>query len=912
MKLFTASQIDQINRIAEKSKESLQPIKSVNVKSINSDLNEMSQKVIDYFKDSEAILITDQTSLHEYVTNCIKCGYAGIDTETTGLDRVHDTIVGASLYYPGGVECYIPSKHLVPIFDTPYKDQLTYEQIQAEFQRFADSNIKLIFANADFDLAMIYKDIKVDLSDVCYYDVILAWRCMKENELHNDLKSLYNKYCLKGKGDPMKFKDFFSPKLFPYCKPEIAKLYAANDAKITFDLFQFQLPYITKSHPKCKKAHLEAISDLVWNVELPLIKVCQNMHRTGVYLDKNVSEALIKRYGDKYDDAMEELSSMVQEIIEKSDYSTAYNRPFRTGKDFNPSSPKHVQYLLYTMMKINVGKDNAGTGKEILTDLNLPVTNQILKVRSLSVLINTFVKKLPNSTTSDSRIHAEFRQIGADCVTGDTIIPTKQGYFLAKELCEASEASPGNHIDVSDVDIVNMNQTYEKAQSVITYKNYPTIKITTEFGFIIEGTYNHPIMVSKYTSSDVDVLHNPNKLQNLWKDRYFKQLSDIKVGDIVEIPCNYLTVGSYQPTNFVLGPCYKGINSQATIPEYYDEPFAEFLGMYHADGSASFREGTYTIALSNDDNDVINRFDYLSEKLFNIKTCRYEKHSDKNEVESYINCMRICEMDKILSHGKQYKRIPKAIWKSPPSVINAYIRGMTLDSSVYYENSTNRVQFELSIINELDARLVQLHLASQGILCGWGWNQNKSFKSPRLKFNADNYILFRDRIGFVETKKIVNTDCCRKSCYKYRRIGNSFRVKVKHIEISNKDVYDLHVPYTHSFVANGIISHNTGRLSSAEPNMQNIPAHATDIRHMFRATAASKQSVECSYDESLDNISVSLSRWDKVYTDCGEKNVNDLVEGDLVKLEHDGKVVYRNVKHVEDSNSDACICNVIF
>lgn len=414
MKLFTASQIDQINKIAEKSKESLQPPKSVNIKTINSDLNEMSQKVIDYFKDSKAILITDQESLHEYVTNCIECGYAGIDTETTGLDRVHDTIVGASLYYPGGVECYIPSKHLVPIFDTPYKDQLTYEQIQVEFQRFADSDIKLIFANADFDLAMIYKDIKVDLSDVCYYDVILAWRCMKENELHNDLKSLYNKYCLKGKGDPMKFKDFFSPKLFPYCKPEIAKLYAANDAKITFDLFQFQLPYITKSHPKCKKAHLEAIADLVWDVELPLIKVCQNMHRTGVYLDKNVSEALIKRYGNKYDDAMEELSSMVQEIIEKSDYSTAYNRPFRTGKDFNPSSPKHVQYLLYTMMKINVGKDNAGTGKEILADINLPVTNQILKVRSLSVLINTFVKKLPNTTTSDSRIHAEFRQIGAD------------------------------------------------------------------------------------------------------------------------------------------------------------------------------------------------------------------------------------------------------------------------------------------------------------------------------------------------------------------------------------------------------------------------------------------------------------------------------------------------------------------
>ena len=444
MKLFTESQIDKINKIAEKSKETLSPVKSVNVKSINSDLNEMSQKVLEYFKDSDAILITTETDLHDYITKCIEFGYAGIDTETTGLDRIHDTIVGASLYCPGQPECYIPMKHLVPIFDTPYKDQLTYNQVNKEFQRFAESNIKLIFANADFDLAMIYKDLDVDLSDVCYYDVILAWRCMKENELHNDLKFLYNKYCLKGKGDPMKFKDFFSPQLFPYCKPEVAKLYAANDAKITYELFKWQLPYITKSHPKCQKAHLERIADLVWNVEMPLIKVCQQMHRTGIYLDKNVADKLMNKYNDKYEAAMSDLSSMVQEIIEKSDYSTSAKRPFRTGKDFNPSSPKHVQYLLYTMMKINVGKDNAGTGKEILTDLNLPVTNQILKVRSLSVLINTFVKKLPNSTTSDSRIHAQFRQIGADTGRLSSADPNMQNIpSHATDIRHMFRATPG-------------------------------------------------------------------------------------------------------------------------------------------------------------------------------------------------------------------------------------------------------------------------------------------------------------------------------------------------------------------------------------------------------------------------------------------------------------------------------------
>lgn len=412
---YSAAQLDDINKLAAKSSKLLEPTKSTTKKSINSDIAEMSQKVIDYFKDSPAILIESVSQLHEYVTAAIECGYAGIDTETTGLDRVKDTIVGASLYYPGGVECYIPMRHLVPIFDEPYKGQLSYAEVEVEFQRLADSDIKLIFANADFDLAMIYKDIHVDLCKVCYYDVILAWRCLKENEKDNALKVLYNKYVLRGKGDPMKFRDFFTPQLFPYCKPEVAKLYAANDAKITYDLFAWQLPYVTKDHPKCKKAHLESIADLVWNVEMPLIEVCQRMHRTGVYLDKDVAAVLMKRYNDERSKELEKLAGMVDEILEKSTtVSSIGKRPFTRGSEFNPGSPPHVKYLLYTVMNLPKGKNGESTDKAVLGEMNLPVTKQILKVRSLGVLISTFVDKLPKATTPDSRIHAQFRQIGAD------------------------------------------------------------------------------------------------------------------------------------------------------------------------------------------------------------------------------------------------------------------------------------------------------------------------------------------------------------------------------------------------------------------------------------------------------------------------------------------------------------------
>lgn len=452
MGLFSRAQIEQVNAIAEKSKASLEQTSAPKpTKGLNAQLKSMSDAVVEYFKDSPAILITSKEQLHDYITNMIKAGYGGIDTETTGLDRIHDTIVGASLYYPGGVECYIPSKHLVPIFDAPYNDQLTYDEIGEEFQRLADSDIRLIFANADFDLSMIFKDLKVDLIKNCYYDVILAWRCLKENEKNNQLKVLYNKYVLKGAGDPKTFSDFFPVKLFPYCKPAVAKLYAANDAKITYELFKWQLPFLLKDNPKCKNNHLEAIADLVWGVEFPLMGVCQKMHRDGVYIEPSMAEMLNRKYIPISNAELAKLHGMVQEILDNPKYSTRVKRPFMRATDFNPESPPHVAWLCYDLMKLDSGRSGRATGKEILSTFNTPVTAQILKCRSLNVLISTFVKKLPNAVGADGKIHCTFKQIGADTGRLSSADPNMQNIpSKAGDIRRMFRAAPGHVLMSSD------------------------------------------------------------------------------------------------------------------------------------------------------------------------------------------------------------------------------------------------------------------------------------------------------------------------------------------------------------------------------------------------------------------------------------------------------------------------------
>ena len=905
--LFSPVQMDQINAIAARSKEVLKPIKvSKSVTSSQHEIDKSTKEVLEYFKDSPAILITTAEDLHDYVLKAIASGYCAIDTETTGLDRIHDTIVGFSMYYPGGTECYIPYKHIVPIFGNLYPNQLTYEEIFKELILFTEAHTKLIFANADFDLAMMYKDFGIDLIPCCYYDVILAWRCLKEDEKDNTLKTLYWKYPNKQQGSPKKFRDFFSPELFPYSDPNVAKLYAANDAKITYELFIWQLPYVTKSNPKCQKHHLEKIADLFWNIEMPMVNVCAQMHRTGVYFDRSINHTLKVRYDNKYAEEVSKLSDIIQGILSEADALTISKSPFKDGKSFNVDSPKHVKYLLNQLLHCNVESGD----KETLKNLNLPVTNQILAVRALGKLLNSFIDKLPRTVAKDDRIHGTFKSIGADCIIGDSIIPTDKGYRTIKEVCESYSCKEAEYVSAPGLVIANKDQSSESAASVIMYTDYPTIKIITEMGFTIEGTYNHPVMVSKYTAAN-NVYGSDTRLSQFWDERYFKQLEDIQIGDFVEIPCNYnIGPNSNVATDFVLYPPYNTSKVVAKLPNCYDENFAEFLGMYHADGSAYMREGTYTIAVSNDDNDVVSRIDYLSSLLFNVPTSHYTAQKENHEVETYINCMQIQDIDKVLSHGKQNKKIPEAIWKSPRSVINSYIKGLTLDSSVYLDEN-GRAALELSIINELDARFVQCHLASQGILCYMSYNENRGgWKTPRLVFNADNYVLFRDIIGFVQSCKYFDTKPCNRNKYTSRRIGDSFRVKVKSIEYHTNTVYDLHVPDTHSFISNGLISHNTGRMSSADPNMQQIPSHAIDIRHQFRATPAMNKIVDVSCIEDI--VQVTLSRWCSVTTRSGQVDVEDLKPGDDVKLLQDNQPIWREIKAISISEKDDSCCDITF
>lgn len=360
-------------------------------------------------------LVTEEKRIKEYFDKAISNGILAIDTETNGLDRIDGKIAGLCLYTPGEKGIYIPIGHTSYMTGAEYKKNVSTKIIQREFNRCR--NVRYILHNAKFDMHILHWMVGVDI--VPYWDTMIAANLLDENEPHG-LKTLYQKYVVGAEEEKKvaSFSSLFNGIEFNKIPPEVGYMYAAFDPIMTYELYEFQKPYLTKGTYECDTKGLERVADVFRNIEMPVIEVVFNMEVQGVDIDTELASKLKTEYTGYMTRAEEkfhaELNKLEPFINKLRVTSPAKYEKIKDGIDI--SSPQQLAILFYDVLGF-VSPDNRkprGTGEEILKSFQHPITDAILEYRAMAKLLSTYIDAIPEHISKRTgKLHANFNQYGA-------------------------------------------------------------------------------------------------------------------------------------------------------------------------------------------------------------------------------------------------------------------------------------------------------------------------------------------------------------------------------------------------------------------------------------------------------------------------------------------------------------------
>jgi len=416
MPLLDLPKRDSKESIIKKAKTKPKSVQSVvnGIDQVRQRVNANLGKYADKYK-----VITDVDAFNKYVDKCIEEGVVAIDTETTGLNPILDKIVGLSLKSPTQVGVYIPINHTSVFTKTRIETQLTEQQVKKSLQRLVD-NVGTIWHNGKFDIRVLKWQVGIEVKDEnIIWDTLIGSHLLNENEPHG-LKYLYNNYIIKqGKEEEeiFKYSDLFEGTNFAEVPIDTAYIYAAHDAEMTYELFNFQWPYLNYENIT-KDSPYSGISYVFNYVELPAIKVVSEMENQGVSLDTDYAKGLEVKYRKELEQAKQDF---YKELDKHQQQITSYNikNPGKLTNPINYSSPKQLAILLYDILKLEaVSKDNPrGTGEDILIKLDTPLGDAVLKCRALEKLLGTYIEKLPKDINQKTnKVHTNFNLTGT--VTG--------------------------------------------------------------------------------------------------------------------------------------------------------------------------------------------------------------------------------------------------------------------------------------------------------------------------------------------------------------------------------------------------------------------------------------------------------------------------------------------------------------
>lgn len=407
-------------------------------------------------------LVTEEGILLKYLQAILKNGVCALDTETDGLDSIHDELVGVCLYTPGQKSIYVPINHVSNMTKVRLKGQVSVESMKLFIQSLVDNDVEIIYHNAKFDMKSIYWRLGIRVNEPAW-DTFLAAMLLNENEPHS-LKLLHAKYVKEEENaDVAKFNDLFKGIPFSLIPLDVAFMYAAYDPLQTYELYEFQKKYLTPGSPECSDYNLERVSWVFENIEMPLVNVLFDMEVYGVNLDTDKLADIREEFTAKMNEAEEIFNDLVKEYapeieeLRQVDFSSYQKLEMdaQGNVTVSISSSTQLAILFYDIMGLKSPDDKKprGTGEDIVSSFKDPIAEALLRYRKYAKLVSTYTTMDQHQAKPDKRVHTTFKQYGAKTGRMSSENPNLQNIPSRGEgavIRQIFSASPGYYIIGSD------------------------------------------------------------------------------------------------------------------------------------------------------------------------------------------------------------------------------------------------------------------------------------------------------------------------------------------------------------------------------------------------------------------------------------------------------------------------------
>lgn len=329
--------------------------------------------------------ILNEESFNQWLEKLKECDLFAFDTETDSLDYMVANLVGLSFAVEEGIAAYVPLTH--DYMDAP--EQLDREWVLSQLKPILeDDSRKKVGQNLKYDASVLAR-YDIEMKGI-RHDTMLASYVYNSVGGRHDMDSLALRFlqhsCISFEAIAGKGKKQLT---FNQIDIDQASPYAAEDADVTLRLHNRIYAEIEKD---------EKIKSVYEEIEIPLVPVLSRIERTGVFIDDMLLSAQSQEIAVRLDE------------LEKETYEIA-------GQEFNLSSPKQLQAILFEKMGLPVVKKTPSgapsTNEEVLQELALdyPLPKRILEYRGLAKLKSTYTDKLPKMINAETgRVHTSYHQ----------------------------------------------------------------------------------------------------------------------------------------------------------------------------------------------------------------------------------------------------------------------------------------------------------------------------------------------------------------------------------------------------------------------------------------------------------------------------------------------------------------------